>query len=167
MLKKPFKFIKPGKLRDGDLMLVLAAKYPADPIKKYVPYYEFEMRHAKSSQLMGHIRLRIGSARRLRYPGHIGYAVAEKFRGRHYAARSSRLLLPLATAHGLQSIWLTVDPKNIASIKTCNILGAKYVETVRIPVSHEMYRMGARFRRRYRIDWNYGILSKSIRVRKA
>ena len=101
---------------------------------------------------MGTIALRIGSARALRYPGHIGYNVKPRFRGHRYAARSCRLLLALARAHGLKAVWLTVDPKNIASQKTCEILGARWVETVRIPKGHEMYAQGARYRRRYRVD---------------
>jgi RimJ/RimL family protein N-acetyltransferase len=54
-------------------------------------------------------------------------------------------------AHGLTAVWLTVDPQNIASQKTCGIIGARYVETVRIPKDHEMYRGGARYRRRCRL----------------
>ena len=109
------------------------------------------MRHPGKAVGMGTIRLRIGTARALRYPGHIGYGVKRRFRGRRYAARSSRLLLPLARAHGLKAVWLTVDPKNIASRRTCEILGAQWVETVRIPKRHEMYALGARHRRRYRV----------------
>jgi RimJ/RimL family protein N-acetyltransferase len=48
-------------------------------------------------------------------------------------------------------VWLTVDPKNIPSRRTCEILGATFVETVRIPKDHEMYAQGARHRRRYRL----------------
>ena len=151
-MKRPFKFIDPGRLRDGDLELILTGKHPEDSVKKYSPYYKFEMRHTTTLQCMGSIRLRIGSARILRYPGHIGYEVHEKYRGHRYAARSCRLLLPLALAHGLKSVWLTVDPENFASLKTCDIIGARFAETVRIPKEHEMYRMGARYRRRYRID---------------
>jgi len=148
-MKKPFKFLKPGRLVDGGLELVLVKTTPADPVKGYVPGYEFEMRRTGTSRAMGTIRLRIGPAARLRYPGHIGYEVKERFRGHRYAARSCRLLLPLAAAHGLKAVWLTVDPKNIASRKTCRIIGAKYVQTVRIPRDHEMYVRG-RYRRRYR-----------------
>ncbi len=151
-MKAPFKFIRPGKLHDGDLALVLVKTAPPDPVKGYSPGYEFEMRRPGRTQAMGSIRLRIDSARRLRFPGHIGYEVKKAFRGRRYAARSCRLLLPLARAHGLRAVWLTVDPKNIPSLKTCAIIGAKYVETVRIPKAHEMYAQGARFRRRYRLD---------------
>lgn len=148
---KPFRFKAPGRLVDGDLELVLTGRRPADPIKRHVPGYEFEMRRTGTTMRLGQIHLRIGSARALRYPGHIGYEVDEPHRGHRYAARSCQLLLPFALAHGLNAVWLTVDPENIASQKTCEIISASYVETVRIPKDHEMYQRGARYRRRYRL----------------
>ena len=150
-MKRSFRFLRPGKLIDGDLELVLVRTVEADPIKRYVPMYEFDMRHTARKWVMGQIRLRIGSAVALRYPGHIGYEVRPKFRGHRYAARSCLLLLPLARSHGLRGMWLTVDTKNIASQKTCDIIGAKFVETVRIPRNHEMFQEGVRYRRRYRL----------------
>ena len=153
-MKKTFAFLNPGNLVDGDLHLVLVKKTPADPSKGHVPGYEFEMRRSGRSTAMGTIRLRIGSAAKLRYCGHIGYEVKKRYRGNRYAARSSALLLPLAAAHELRAVWLTVDPHNIPSRRTCDILGAKYVETVRIPKTHEMYAQGARYRRRYRLAVN-------------
>lgn len=152
-MKKKFKFLDPGKLADGDLELVLAKKVPADPGKGYVPGYEFEMRELGKPAAIGSIRLRVGSALKLRYPGHIGYEVKERFRGHRFAARSCQLIFPFARAHGLSAVWLTVDPHNIPSKRTCEIIGAKYIETVRISKTHEMYAQGARFRRRYRIDF--------------
>ena len=151
-MKTPFKFIQPGKLIDSELELVLTKKTPADPVKRYVPGYEFEMRRPGKTTAIGTIHLRIGSAGTLRFPGHIGYEVKKTFRGHRYAARSCQLLLPLALAHGLKAVWLTVDPNNIPSRRTCEILGAKYVETVRIPKEHRMYAQGVRYRRRYRLD---------------
>ncbi len=89
---------------------------------------------------------------KLRYAGHIGYGVHRRSRGHRYAARSCRLLLPLARAHGLTAVWLTVAPQNIPSQKTCAILGAKYVDTVRLPKTNEMYAQGHhRYKRRYRV----------------
>lgn len=164
-MKTPFKFIRPGKLVDRDLELVLVRKTPANPIKKYSPCYEFEMRHTKTSRGMGLIRLRIDTAHVLRFPGHIGYEVNEEYRGHRYAARSCQLLRPLALAHGLKAVWLTVDPKNIASQRTCEIIGAKYIETVRIPKDHEMFLHGARYRRRYRMDLNRELSNKKNRQR--
>ena len=150
-MNKPFKFKRPGRLIDGDLELVLAKTVPADPVKGYSPHYAFEMRRTGTTEVMGSIRLRIDSVVKLRFPGHIGYEVKEPFRGHRYAARSALLLLPLALAHGLKEVWLSVDPKNKPSQRTCAIIGAKYVETVRLPRDHEMYIQGARYRRRYKL----------------
>ncbi|MFC1462998.1 GNAT family N-acetyltransferase [Verrucomicrobiota bacterium] len=149
-VNKAFRFRRPGKLRDGDLELVLVSKYPGNAEKKHVPQYTFEMRRVGKGTVMGIIRLRIGSARTVRYCGHIGYGVRKRYRGHRYAACSSVLVMKLAARHGLKAVWLTVDPKNIPSQCTCAIIGAKYVETVRIPKDHQMYGEGARYRRRYR-----------------
>jgi len=148
---KPFRFRDPGRLVDGDLELVLTARQPADPIKQHVPGYEFEMRRTGTATRLGIIRLRIGSARALRYAGHIGYEVAPAHRGHRYSARACRLLLPFARKHGLKAVWLTTDPANRPSQRICDLIGARRVETVRLPRDHEMYRRGARRRRRYRL----------------
>jgi predicted acetyltransferase len=165
IMREIFTFRNPGHLEDGDLQLFLVKKTPADPSKGYVPGYEFEMRRSGRSTVMGTVRLRIGSAVELRYPGHIGYEVKKRYRGNRYAARSSALLLPLAAAHGLKAVWLTADPHNIPSKRTCDILGAKYVETVRIPKTHQMYAEGARYRRRYRLRTDKGLSNKMNRQR--
>ena len=109
------------------------------------------MRHPGKKGGLGGIRLRIGPTPKLRYAGHIGYGVHKRHRGHRYAARSCRLLLPLARANGLKAVWLTTNPDNFASQRTCKIIGAKYVETVRLPKTNEMYRQGDRYKRRYRL----------------
>ena len=151
-MKPKFRFRNPGKLIDGDLELVLMKKIPANPAKKHVPCYYFEMRKVGGSGKVGRISLRVGSARRLRCPGHVGYSVNKRSRGNRYAARSLRLLFPLAQAHGMRAIWITCDPKNRASKRTCELAGARYIETVHVPREHEMYALGRRWLRRYRID---------------
>jgi tagatose 1,6-diphosphate aldolase len=148
-----FKFLRPGKLIDGDLTLVLVKTHPANPMKKYVPWYEFDMRKVESGVWMGRISLRVGSPRALRCPGHVGYEVNKRYRGHRYAARACGLLLPLASAHGLRALWITCDPKNKASVRTLELAGGKYIDTIRIPKNHEMYEQGGRYLRRYRIGF--------------
>lgn len=142
---------KPGKLIDGDLELVLVETRPADVSRTRSPCYTFEMRKRSGGAKIGTIRLRIDSTHALRLPGHIGFDVKARYRGHRYAARSCRLLLPLARAHRLTSVWITCDPKNIASRRTCELAGARYIETIRIPRNHEMYGQDARFLRPYKI----------------
>jgi len=86
-MENAFEFLKPGRLVDGELRLVLVEKHGADPVKGYVPWYEFEMRRAGRRRRVGRISLRVGPARGLRCPGHIGYGVSKRQRGKRYAAR--------------------------------------------------------------------------------
>jgi len=149
-MARGFKFRNPGKLMDGDLELILINKTTAPPAPKRSPCYVFEMRQSSDGTKVETIRLRIDSTAALRLPGPLGFDVKPKFRGHRYAARSCRL--SLGSAHGLSSVWIICDPKNAASIRSCEWAGGRYVETVRIPKNHEMYTKNDRFLRRYRID---------------
>ena len=106
----------------------------------------------------------VGSARCLRYPGHVGYDVSKRYRGNRYAARSCKLLLPLVHAHGLRTLWITCDPKNMASRHTCEVAGAEYVETIHIPKGHEMYQEGAHYLRRYRINLRKALSNQRLQT---
>ncbi len=148
-----FRFLDPGPLVDGDLELVLVEKRQGNPWLSRVPAYKFRMRLAGSRQTVGHIDLRVGDLPHLvLYGGHIGYGVDLPYRGHHYAARSVRLLLPLARAHGMKTVWITCNPENVASRRTCELAGAQFVEIVDLPPGSDMYRAGERQKCRYRID---------------
>jgi tagatose 1,6-diphosphate aldolase len=152
MSGKPFEFFDPGELIDGALQLRLRATAPADPARDWVPSYTFDLVLTGTTQRLGHITLRIGHTRRLDlYSGQVGYAVVAEHRGRRYALRACRLVLPLARRHGLKVLWLTVTPENAASRRTCELLGAEYVEIVDLPPDHELYSRGARQVCRYRL----------------
>ena len=68
-MRKIFKFLNPGKLVDGDLELVLVKKIPANPAKKHVPCYQFQMRKVGGTGKIGNISWGVGSARHLQCPG--------------------------------------------------------------------------------------------------
>jgi len=157
-----FQFLKPGRLVDGELRLVLVKTHPADHEKGHVPWYEFDMRKVGGKARIGRISLRVGSIRKLRCPGHVGYEVHKRYRGHRYAARACRLLRPLAAAHGLKALWINCDPKNVASARTLELAGGKYIETIRIPRTHEMYKRGGRYLRRYRIDLKKELRDSSL-----
>jgi tagatose 1,6-diphosphate aldolase len=72
-------------------------------------------------------------------------------RGRHYAERAARLLLPLARRHGMSELWITCNPDNAASRRTCERLGGELVEIVPIPPDHAFYSRGERAKCRYLI----------------
>jgi tagatose 1,6-diphosphate aldolase len=76
-----------------------------------------------------------------RYYGHIGYHVYPPARGHHYAFRACRLALPLLRAHRVRPI-LTCDPANLASRRTIEQLGGRYVDTVTVPPGEPLYSRG-------------------------
>lgn len=144
-------FFEPGALRDGEMDLVLAAFVPAAAGASRVPFYQFEMRVGRARA--GHIALRIADDEwTVRYYGQIGYRVEPAFRGRRFAARACQLLRPLALRHGMERLWITCDPENLPSNRTCQILGARLVEIVDVPPDLELYRRGERRKCRYRWD---------------
>jgi RimJ/RimL family protein N-acetyltransferase len=103
--------------------------------------------------IAGAISLRIGHSVNLdRYLGHIGYHVLPAARGRHFSERATRLLLPLARAHGHHVLWITCNPDNVASRRTCERLGAVFVDIVSVPLDNPLYAQGDRQKCRYRLD---------------
>lgn len=151
-MEKEFSFLDPGKLTDNDLELVLVKKIAADDKQGFFPAYEFAMRNTKTAEVMGYIHLRVGNNENTKYGGHIGYEVYEKFRGKHYAARSLKLLFPLAKKHGINPLWVTCNPENIPSRKTCELAGGQLVEIVDLPAYNDQFQRGDRRKCRYRFD---------------
>jgi predicted acetyltransferase len=152
-----FCFLSPAPLRDDDLLLELRETRPGDPARGRVPSYVFGMRRDGFAGDVGQVDLRVGDSEFLKlYLGHVGYSVDPSHRGRNFAARSVQLVLPLARQHGMRELWITCDPANRASKRTCEKLGAEFIEVVNIPVDSYMYRRGERQKCRYllRIDGN-------------
>ena len=115
----------PGILRDGELELALMEARQAVPEEGRVPEYKFEMRH-ESGAKAGSLGFRINLTEQLAsYGGHIGYDVEPEYRGANFAARSCRLLFPLAARHGIQELLITCAPDNIASRRTIEKIGGK------------------------------------------
>ncbi|MGD8457318.1 MAG: GNAT family N-acetyltransferase [Anaerolineales bacterium] len=146
-------FYDPGILIDEELELILTEKYPGDPVIQFSPAYKFVMTLKGTKKEVGQIQLRVGNTHRIvMYAGHIGYRVYKKFRGNHFAARSCKLLLPLACQHNLNPLWITANPDNWASRRTCEIVGAEMVEIVDVPEYMDMYHQGDTQKCRYRLD---------------
>jgi predicted acetyltransferase len=140
--------LDPGNLLDRELRLILREVTPA--MSGRVPTYRFEMIHLPDGASAGAVDLRIGNTYDVvTYAGHIGYRVCEAYRGQRYAARASRLLFPLARSHGFREIWITCDPDNLASRRTCELLGGELVSTVAVPKSHAYYKSGSRAKCRF------------------
>ncbi len=129
-------------------------QHPGEPQRDSVPSYHFWMKLTNGPlRIGGGIGLRIGDNENLRnYVGHIGYNVYPPARGHHLAERATRLLFPLAAQHGLKTLWITANPDNIASRRTCERLGGVLVNIVKVPPEHELHARGEFKKCRYRID---------------
>lgn len=148
-----FKFLDPGDLSDGVILLRLAATFPADPMKGWVPYYVFHICLPESGLRVGEIQLRMGDTDRLRlYGGHVAYGIRPAHRGQQFAARAVKLVIPLAREHGMKELWITCNPENVASRRTCELAGADFVEIIDLPPDIDMYQEGERQKCRYRIS---------------
>ena len=135
------------------MVLQLVATHAADPAKDWVPYYVFNIMHAETESRAGEIHLRIGNTDHMRlFGGHIAYGVRPEYRGHYFAGRALRLLTPLARRHGLSELWITCNPENVASRRTCEFAGAQLIEIVELPPHVDMYQEGERRKCRYRLD---------------
>ncbi|MDR2686381.1 MAG: GNAT family N-acetyltransferase [Oscillospiraceae bacterium] len=126
-------------LTDGLITLRLTGKYPGSG--ENLPYYYWDI-FSPDGEPAGKISIRIGDNAHSYYNGHIGYEIDEAHRGRHYALRACKLVLPVARAHGMQRIYMTCGISNTASRKTIERLGAALAEVADIPESCCFWRPG-------------------------
>ncbi|MDE7296327.1 MAG: GNAT family N-acetyltransferase, partial [Clostridia bacterium] len=70
--------------------------------------------------------------------GNIGYRINEPYRGHHYAGKACLLRFELAKKHNMDYLIITCNPDNFASIKTCEYVGCRFVETVELPQDNDM-----------------------------
>jgi len=147
----PFEFndfIDVPMLSNGEIYLVCTAKQPGDPIRNWIPGYQFAI--CKGGEQIGHVSLRIGYGGgpkndNLYYGGQIGYGIDEAFRGNGYAMEACKLLLPIAHAHKMSKLLITNNYTNIASRRVCEKLGARLVRLARLPEHSDLYKNGQRF----------------------
>jgi predicted acetyltransferase len=143
-------FLVAGELIEGNLRLVLRVRVSASSDRGWVPMYRFDI--AVEGDRVGSIDFRLGASDFIvRFAGQIGYGIDERHRGHRYASRALRLLPPLARAHHMSPLWITCNPDNLASRRTCELAGAELVEIVDLPRDCDMYAKGDRQKCRYRL----------------
>jgi len=124
-------YYDPGRLVDADLELILEERLPGDASKGHLPAYRFAMHQIGKETKIGEIGLKIGSPPN--HLGHLWFRVFPDYRGKHYAARACRLLIPLARRHGIEPLRITCREDNLASRRTCELAGAQFVGVVETP----------------------------------
>ena len=135
---------------DSPITLQFVEATIANPAHGLLPTEHFLIIETASAQLVGTIRLRLSNNDEVRlYTGHIGYGVVEAFRGKHYAAYACEAIRPIALRHGYTEIWITCDPDNWPSRRTCERIGATLVEIVDLPEDNDMFLDGERQKCRY------------------
>ena len=148
-----FVFYDYGVLTDGEIDIVVQLMDQGNLSTGQVPAYDFTVRLAGRRESVGRVGLRLGNTDYLeKYLGHIGYGIAAKHRGHGYAAKACRLVRPVAIDHGFRTLWITCNPDNYPSRRTCEALGCELVEIVDLPPDSNMYLRGERRKCRYRWD---------------
>ena len=144
-------FLETDGLRAADIWLRLRRTCDAQPEKRWLPAYYFDI-CLNDGRRVGECDLRVGHNDKTYIGGNIGYRVDEPYRGRHYAAKACALLFRLAQRHGMEYVIITCSPENAASRRTCELAGCAYLETAAIPEDNEMYAEGKRQVLVYRYD---------------
>lgn len=101
-------------LRDGEIMLRLMTTCEAQPEKRWLPAYYFDICLLDGTTI-GYCDLRLGHNDKTYVGGNIGYGIHEAYRGHRYAAKACALLFKQARKHGMDHLIITCVPENAAS----------------------------------------------------
>ncbi|MGI6687240.1 MAG: GNAT family N-acetyltransferase [Christensenellales bacterium] len=97
----------------------------------------------------GYVSVRLGESPELYYLGHIGYRVYEGYRGRRYAEKAVRRLIPVLRGLGLYSLVITTDADNFPSRRTCERLGCALERIAPVPRRYQPVCMMSKAKCRY------------------
>lgn len=148
-----FEFKEYPTLTDNEIDVSVERTRPANSKIGWGPSYEFKITLHGKDKKIGGISLRVSNTEFIKlYAGHIGYGIEKNYRGHRYAAKACSLIRRVALDHGMRTLWITCNPDNIASRRTCEIVGCKFVEIVDLSEDTDMYRRGERQKCRYRWD---------------
>ena len=139
-------------LKDNEIMLRLIKTTEADLKREWLPAYYFDICLLDGTKI-GYCDFRVGYNNKVYIGGNIGYGIDEPYRGHRYASKACKLLFELAKKHNMNWITISCQPENIASARTCEIAGGKFVEIAPIPENNDMYQDGKRFVKIYRFDF--------------
>ena len=130
-------FLDTAFLRNEEIQLILEKTVDGDEERNWVPAYHFSISNLDGTK-MGVCDLRIGYNDNLYFGGHIGYRIFPEYRGNHYAGKACLLLFHLARKHNMKYSYITCNPDNFASRKTCEYASGKLLEIVELPEGNDM-----------------------------
>lgn len=147
----PHLFPVGHRFEGEEVDLVVRATRPGNKERGRVPSYEMDVVLSGTFTIVGDVNVRIGYTDHLVfYGGQLGYSIERPFRGRRYASKACALTRPIFAAHGMDTVWVTCRPKNVASSRTCELLGCQYIETVTVPKGTDLFKRGDRQLMRFR-----------------
>lgn len=145
------EFFDTGFLRNEEICLRLERTATEDKARGWLPAYYFSICLHNGTKV-GSCDLRIGYNKNIYYGGNIGYQVDAEYRGHHYAGKACGLLFELARLHDLDHLFITCNPDNFPSRRTCEYAGGVLEGIVDLPKENEMYLEGERQKCIYRFD---------------
>ena len=95
--------------------------------------YTFDICPKGRRGYLGYVSLRLGESPELYYLGHVGYRVEEENRGRGYAGKAVRQLVPFMRVLGFKTVVITTDTDNLPSRRTCQRLGCELERVAQVP----------------------------------
>lgn len=93
--------------------------------------YRFAFHRRSDGLRVGRIHLRVTNDEAIvLVVGHTGYEVEEAHRLNGYATRAIRLIIQLSIFYGMASLWILIEPENIASRRAAERAGFRLVDVV-------------------------------------
>ena len=121
-------------LTDGEIDLKVIHLYDGRGEMGDSPMYGFFISLTDTDTRVGEISFRfVNTHTVINYDGNVGYGVDQRYRGNHYAKKACLILRELALAHGLKRLYVTCAPTNVASVRTCQLLGAMDLGLIDLP----------------------------------
>lgn len=120
-------------LKDDELRLELSIGLTSS-LQFYYLIYD------KSNNKIGQCGIRLSNDDKNNYLGNIEYEIFTQYRGNNYAEKASRLLSYVALYYKVNKIIITASPNNLASIKTIENLGARFIEVRKVPKKMRLYK---------------------------
>lgn len=131
-------FFGTSDLYDNEIYLRLEKKSKAKPARALAPAYIFTINRCLDNHIVGECDFRIGYTQKLYLGGNIGFRVYEPYRGNRYAAKACLLLCRLARKHNMAYFYITCNPNNFASRKTCEYAGGVLETIIDLPPDNDM-----------------------------